>query len=250
MNNKMTNFGELKSKLLTKLTESYTSKNKGEIKDLVKKLQSNKSLVEMYVFYEDMENMTISNKDKAKLFVESLEPQLIDRMKSLKKEIKDFGKSFKDVIAEENSFYRDLDVLAEENTIHNIAKKIDSRENLINFLVSEKKVTKLEPATVQIENHTLLNAVLVNNFNIKYSDFLNEEQKETFNKIVSMSNEELISEMKNIKNELTTKLESLLNESTDDEMLKKLGSVKSEVTNSDMTRYSYYKLVELKNGLI
>jgi hypothetical protein len=65
-----------------------------------------------------------------------------------------------------------------------------------------------------------------------------------------MSNEELISEMKNIKNELTTKLESLLNESTDDEMLKKLGSVKSEVTNSDMTRYSYYKLVELKNGLI
>ncbi len=246
----MTNFGELKSKLLTKLTESYTSKNKGEIKDLVKKLQSNKSLVEMYVFYEDMENMTISNKDKAKLFVESLEPQLIDRMKSLKKEIKDFGKSFKDVIAEENSFYRDLDVLAEENTIHNIAKKIDSRENLINFLVSEKKVTKLEPATVQIENHTLLNAVLVNNFNIKYSDFLNEEQKETFNKIVSMSNEELISEMKNIKNELTTKLESLLNESTDDEMLKKLGSVKSEVTNSDMTRYSYYKLVELKNGLI
>ena len=28
----MTNFGELKTKLLTKLTESYTSNNKGEIK--------------------------------------------------------------------------------------------------------------------------------------------------------------------------------------------------------------------------
>ncbi len=246
----MTNFGELKGKMLTKLTESYTSKNKGEIKDLVKKLQSNKNLVEMYVFYEDMENMTISNKEKAKLFVESLEPQLIDRMKSLKKEFKEFGKLLSGVVSEENSLYNDLDILSEENTIHNIAKKIDSRENLINFLVTEKKVNKVEPTTVQIENHTLLNAVLVNNFNIKYSDFLNEEQKETFNKIISMSNDELISEMTNIKNELTTKLDSILSESTDSEILKKLNSVKSEVTSSDATRFNYYKLVELKNGLI
>ena len=50
----MTNFGELKTKLLTKLTESYTSNNKGEIKDLVNKLKSNKSLSEMYVFYENI----------------------------------------------------------------------------------------------------------------------------------------------------------------------------------------------------
>jgi hypothetical protein len=250
MNNKMTNFGDLKTKLLTKLTESYTSKNKGEIKGLVKKLQSNKNLVEMYIFYEDMENMTISNKEKAKLFVESLEPQLIDRMKSLKKELKEFGKELKDVISEDNSLYRDLDILSEENSIHNIAKKIDSRENLINHLISEKKEKVVETPTVQIENHTLLNAVLVNNFNIKYTDFLNEEQKETFNKIVSMSNEELLSEMDNIKNELTKKLDNLLNESTDESMLNKLKSVKSEVTSSDTTRFNYYKLLELKNGLI
>ncbi len=246
----MTNFGDLKTKLLTKLTESYTSKNKGEIKGLVKKLQSNKNLVEMYIFYEDMENMTISNKEKAKLFVESLEPQLIDRMKSLKKELKEFGKELKDVISEDNSLYRDLDILSEENSIHNIAKKIDSRENLINHLISEKKEKVVETPTVQIENHTLLNAVLVNNFNIKYTDFLNEEQKETFNKIVSMSNEELLSEMDNIKNELTKKLDNLLNESTDESMLNKLKSVKSEVTSSDTTRFNYYKLLELKNGLI
>lgn len=246
----MTNFGDLKTKLLTKLTESYTSKNKGEIKGLVKKLQSNKNLVEMYVFYEDMENMTISNKEKAKLFVESLEPQLIDRMKSLKKELKEFGKELKDVVSEDNSLYRDLDILSEENSIHNIAKKIDSRENLINHLISEKKEKVVETPTVQIENHTLLNAVLVNNFNIKYTDFLNEEQKETFNKIVSMSNEELLSEMDNIKNELTKKLDNLLNESTDESMLNKLKSVKSEVTSSDTTRFNYYKLLELKNGLI
>jgi arsenate reductase-like glutaredoxin family protein len=250
MTNKMTNFGELKTKLLTKLTESYTSKNKGEIKELIKKLQSNKNLVEMYVFYEDMEKMTFTSKEKAKLFIESLEPQLIEKSKQLKKDLKEFGKILKDVISEENPLYNDLDVLSEENTIQNIAKKIDSREKLINHLIYEKKETNNQPSTVQVENHTLLNAVLVNNFNIKYGDFLNEEQKETFNKIISMSNEELISEMTSIKKELNEKIDTLIKESTDESVSNKLSTVKSEVLNSENNRYQYYKLVELKNGLI
>jgi len=246
----MTNFGELKTKLLTKLTESYANKKNGEVKDLVKKLKSNKPLVEMYVFYDEIENLNIQTKDKAKLYVESIEPILIDKIKSLKKDMKEFGKILKDVVVENNEFYSSLDVLAEENNIHNISKKIDARENIVNYLVAEKKKETVEIPTVQIENFSLLNTVLVNNFNIKYSEFLNEEQKETFNKIVSMSNDELLSEMTNIKNELTTKLDNLLSESTDDSMLNKLKSVKSEVTNSDVSRYNYFKLLELKNGLI
>jgi len=168
----MTNFGELKTKLLTKLTESYTSNKKSEIKDLVKKLKSNKSLVEMYMFYENIENLNITSRDKAKLYVESIEPILIDKMKSLKKEMKEFGKSLKDVVVENTSVYNDLDILSEESNMHNIASKIDARENLINHLISEKKKEVVEPSPIQIENHSLLNAVLVNNFNIKYEQLL------------------------------------------------------------------------------
>ncbi len=246
----MTNFGELKTKLLTKLTESYTSNNKGEIKDLVNKLKSNKSLSEMYVFYENIENLNITSKDKAKLYVESIEPILIEKTKSLKKEIKDFGKSLKNVVAETNDLYYNLDMLSEENNIHNIASKIDARENLMSHLMTEKKKEIFEAPTVQIENHSLLNTVLVNNFNIKYADFLKEDQKETFNKIVSMTNEELISEMNTIKTELSSKLDSLLKESTEDSVINKLTSVKSEVDKSEVSRYNYYKLIELKSGLI
>ena len=36
----MSNFGKLKSKLLTKLTESYNSGNKNEIKRLIKKIKT------------------------------------------------------------------------------------------------------------------------------------------------------------------------------------------------------------------
>lgn len=248
--NKMTNFGELKSKLLTKLTESYTNKKTNEVKDLVKTLKSNKNLSEMYIFYDEIETLNIKTKDKAKLYVEAIEPILMDKIKSLKKDMKELGKSLKDIVVENNELYNDLDILSEENTIHNISKKIDARENIINYLVTEKKKETLNIPTVQIENHSLLNTVLVNNFNIKYTDFLNEEQKETFNKIVSMSNGELISEMKKIKDELTSKLDTLINESTDDAMLNKLNNVVKEVSNSETTRFNYYKLTELKNGLI
>jgi hypothetical protein len=184
------------------------------------------------------------------LYVESIEPILIDKMKSLKKEMKEFGKSLKDVVVENTSVYNDLDILSEESNMHNIASKIDARENLINHLISEKKKEVVEPSPIQIENHSLLNAVLVNNFNIKYEDFLNEEQKGTFNKIVSMTNDDLVLEMNTIKKELNNKLDSLLKESTEDSVVSKLNNVKSEVDKSEVTKYNYYKLIELKNGLI
>jgi len=167
----------------------------------------------------------------------------------LKKDLTKLTKDLKNIEFEKNSLYEDLDILSEENTIHNISKKIDARENLIEHLLKEKKEDE-KPSEIQIENHTLLNAVLVNNFNVKYSDFLNEEQKTTFNKIVSMSNEELITETKNLKKELTTKIDSLIKESNEDTLKDKLKNVMSEINKSDTTKFDYYKLIELKNGLV
>lgn len=246
----MSNFGEIKSKMLTKLTESYNSGNKNELKDLIKKLKSNKNLVEMHNFYEEMESMYIPNKDKAKLYVETLEPQLIDRMKTLSSDFKNMSKSLKDVVSESNEVYGYLDVLSEENNIHNISKKIDARENFINFLTTKKTVKKEEESTVQFENHTLLNTVLVGNFNTKFTDFLNDEQKETFTKIVSMTESELETETQKIKSEINQKIESILKESTDGLMNEKLNKVKEDLNESELTKYNYFKMTELKKGLI
>jgi hypothetical protein len=56
--------------------------------------------------------------------------------------------------------------------------------------------------------------------------------------------------MNTIKKELNNKLDSLLKESTEDSVVSKLNNVKSEVDKSEVTKYNYYKLIELKNGLI
>lgn len=246
----MSNFGKLKSKLLTKLTESYNSGNKNEIKRLIKKIKSNKNLVEVHNFYEEMENTYFQHIDSAKLYVETLEPHFINRMKLISGDCKDLNKLLKDVVSESNELYECLDILSEENNIHNISKKIESRKKLIDFLVTEKPKKVVEESSVRIDNDSLLNAVLVNNFNIKFSDFLNESQKESFSKIMSMSNEELINEMSLVRTELNSKIENLLGESTDDSMVEKLKKVKSDVNESEITKYNYYKLTELKNGLV
>ena len=246
----MSNFGKLKSKLLTKLTESYNSGNKNEIKRLIKKIKSNKNLVEVHNFYEEMENTYFQHIDSAKLYVETLEPHFINRMKLISGDCKDLNKLLKDVVSESNELYECLDILSEENNIHNISKKIESRKKLIDFLVTEKPKKVVEESSVRIDNDSLLNAVLVNNFNIKFSDFLNESQKESFSKIMSMSNEELSNEMSLVRTELNSKIENLLGESTDDSMVEKLKKVKSDVNESEITKYNYYKLTELKNGLV
>jgi hypothetical protein len=245
----MSNFGEIKSKMLTKLTESYNSGNKNELKDLIKKLKSNKNLVEMHNFYEEMESMYFPNKDAAKLYVETLEPQLIEKMNSIKSDCKGLNKSLKDVVSESNEVYGFLDILSEDNNIHNISKKIDIREKFVNFLTTKKSNRKVEEPTVQIENHNLLNTVLVNNFNTKFTDFLKEEQKETFIKIVSMTESELETKTQKIKLEINQKIESLLRESTDGIMNEKLNKVKEDLNESELTKYNYFKMTELKKGL-
>ena len=65
-----------------------------------------------------------------------------------------------------------------------------------------------------------------------------------------MSTEELVNEMNTIKKELNGKLDSLLKESNEESVVSKLTNVKSEVEKSEISKYNYYKLIELKNGLI
>ena len=68
----MNKFGIIKSKLLTKLTESYANENKAEIKNVLTTIKENKNFKEMYLFYEEIENKYIEDKEIAKLYVEGL----------------------------------------------------------------------------------------------------------------------------------------------------------------------------------
>ena len=246
----MNNFGKIKSKLLKKLTEAYASDNfKQNTKNLIKVVKKNKDFKEMYLFYEEIENKYIEDKEVAKLYVEQLGTLLKEKAKKINSFCEVINMSVYDAVVEANDLYDSIDQLLEEDNLNNIDKKVIAKKKLVEHLTA-KKENVVETNDSYTVNESLLHAVLANNFNVLYGHTLNEEQKETLKNIMSLSDEELTTKVNELKESVSSKVESLLSESTEDTaFISKLSKVKNEVTEMKTSKYNYYRLTELKNGL-
>lgn len=244
----MNSFGKIKTKILGKLTESYSSKNKTEMKKILKTIKENEDFKDMYLFYEEVENKYFDDKDVAKLFVEELSSVLKVKSKKIKDFCKSLNETLKDVDVQDNDLYSVLDQLSEEDTLNNLDKKVIAKKKLYEHLITKKEI-KESDKVLHTQNENLLHAVLVNNFNVLYNNNLSEEQKQTLKDILSIPTNDLESKTNELKESLIKKIESLLMESSDEEMKSKLSNVKDEVNSKKSSRINYYRLVELKNGL-
>ena len=72
----MNKIGNIKSRLLSKLTESYSKSDKSDMKDIIKLISSNKEFTELYLFYEEIEKKYFSDKVIAEQFIEKIIPIL------------------------------------------------------------------------------------------------------------------------------------------------------------------------------
>jgi hypothetical protein len=244
----MNKFGVIKTKLLNKLTESYAKENKAEIKNILTTIKENKDFKEMYLFYEEIEGKTISDKETAKLYVEGLSTMLTQGKESLNVFCESLDKNLNNTEVVSNEIYEALDTLAESDKLSNIEKKVIAKKKLVEHLVSKKKINESKESTL-VPNETLLNAVLANNFNVLYSNTLSESQKEELKNILSIPYEDLVNKTTELKESIVKQVSSLLSESNDTELSNKLNTVKDEVTLMSPSRYNYYRLNELKNGL-
>jgi uncharacterized protein (DUF1015 family) len=245
----MNKFGELKSKMLTKLTESYTKENKTEVKDILKTIKENKDFKEMYLFYEEIENKYIEDKETAKLYVEGVSSMLSQSSNNLTNFCQSLNEKLGDVGVIKNGLYESLDQLMVKDSLSNIENKVIAKKKLVEHLTTKKDVNESKQ-TVYSQNENLLHAVLANNFNVLYSNTLSESQQEELKNILSIPSEELETKTIELKESITEKVNSLLNESVDNgEILSKLNKVKDEVNEMKTSRYNYYRLTELKNGL-
>jgi hypothetical protein len=247
----MNSFGKLKSKLLTRISESYSEKNMTDVKNILEIIKENKNFKELYLFYEEIENKYFEDKNTAKVYVESITTLLKDKNKELSNFNKLLYEHVSDLTHKENEVYEYLDILSEDDSLLNIDKKVIAKDKLINFLTTKKETVKIDESKTLIPNLGLLNAVLVNNFNVLYSDSLNEGQKKELKDILSFTDEELNEKTKEIKESIHSKIGGILSESKylQSEVISKLESVKKEVNSMEISKYNYYKLRELKNGL-
>jgi hypothetical protein len=244
----MKKFGVIKTKLLNKLTESYSNENKTEIKSILKEIKENKDFKEMYLFYEEIETKHISDKETAKLYVEGLSTILIQSKENLNVFCESLNKKLDNTEIISNDIYDALDTLSESDKLSNIEKKVIAKKKLVDHLTTKKEISESKDSTL-VPNETLLNAVLANNFNVLYTNTLSESQKEELKNILSIPYEELLTKTSELKESVLSKVDSLLIESNDNELKNKLDSVKKEVNGMSPSKYNYYRLTELKNGL-
>jgi hypothetical protein len=247
----MNKFGELKTKMLTKLTESYTKENKTEVKDILKTIKENKDFKEMYLFYEEIENKYIEDKETAKLYVEGLNTyfsQPIGNWNNLNVFCESLDNKLGNIEIENNELYESLDILSEKDSLSNIEKKVIAKKKLVEHLTTKKKITESKDTTL-VPNETLLNAVLTNNFNVLYSNTLSESEKEELKNILSISYNDLITKSNELHESILEKVSTLITESKDIDLTDRLKAVRDEVSQMSPSRYNYYRLTELKNGL-
>ena len=76
-----------------------------------------------------------------------------------------------------------------------------------------------------------------------------DTEKETLKSIISLSDEDVKNKVGEIKESLYNKVNTLLSESTDNSFKDKLTDVKKEMDSMSPTKYNYYRLKELQNGL-
>jgi hypothetical protein len=247
----MNKFGALKSKLLNKLTESYANENKTEIKNILATIKENKDFKEMYLFYEEIENKYIEDKETAKLYVEGLNTyfgQPIGNWDSFNMFCESLNTKLGEVEIETKELYESLDMLSEKDSLSNIEKKVIAKKKLVEHLTTKKEIKESKDSTV-VPNETLLQAVLTNNFNVLYSNTLSESQKEELKNILSISHDDLITKSNELQESIINQVSTLLSESNDPDLTTKLNKVKDEVNQMTTSKYNYYRLTELKNGL-
>jgi hypothetical protein len=245
----MNNFGKIKSKLLKKITEAYEQGElKNNTKNLIKVVKKNKDFKEMYMFYEEIENKYFDDKEVARLYVEEIGNMLKQKAPKVKDFCEVINMSVYNTQIDENELYDSIDQLLEEDSLKNIDKKVIAKKKLVEHLTTKKEIKESKEETYT-SNENLLHAVLANNFNIIYSNNLNEEQQNELKNILSISNEDLISKTTELKESIINKVGVLLNESNDDDLSTKLNKVKDEVQEMDLSKYNYYRLTQLKNGL-
>jgi hypothetical protein len=203
------------------------------------------------LFYEEIENKYIEDKETAKLYVEGLNTyfgQPIGNWDSLNMFCESLNTKLGEVEIETKELYESLDMLSEKDSLSNIEKKVIAKKKLVEHLTTKKEIKESKDSTV-VPNETLLQAVLANNFNVLYSNTLSESQKEELKNILSISYDDLITKSNELQESIINQVSTLLSESNDPDLTTKLNKVKDEVSQMTTSKYNYYRLTELKNGL-
>lgn len=235
-------FGELKSKIETYLTESYTKNNlKDNLFIFEELVLKNKNLSQIFFLYDELSDNKGLKENFAKDFVnESIitYENLVNKISNHQlKELKMWVGHVKC----ENK-YKDIDDLFSTNVL-TLESKIKSKNIILEKLKSEKTEKK------EIINVPLKSMVNVANKTVEnFVSSLNESERKELKKLLLTPKETLIENYNNTKEEVVKKL-STQKENSDEETSKTIEQVLSKLQTESFNELNYFKLRKLNEDL-
>lgn len=236
-------FGELKSKIETYLTESYSKQTlKDNIFVFEQLVLKNKNISKIFFLYDELSDKKGLNESTATEFIhESITAYENLANKVTPKQIFEL-KSWVGHVKCENK-YQDVDNLF-SNNILTLENKIKSKKVITESLKRQKEESK------EVVNVPLNSMIRVANKTVEnYISSLNESERKELKKILSTPKETLIENYNNEKENVISKLYEQKDKESDSDTIKTIDQVLNKLQTESFSELNYYKLKQLNEGL-
>jgi hypothetical protein len=241
-------FGKTKNKIDSILINTFSQKPKfkNAFHTLMESLKDNPTNREFFVLYSQIENKAFSDiKDAEEYLNESIKTLKSKKNKVNLKNINESISKYKNFIGDStNKLYESIDTLVFNESVLGIEKRIEAKKLILKKL-HNRETKKISEA--KIPNSLLIN-LSTKNFNKKYEN-LTENDKLEFKSLLGKNNIEFKNEFETLVEEVTTKLDNLISETKDFQLLGKLNETKEKISKTVIDKVSYYKIKELNKTL-
>jgi len=237
------NFGKLKSKIENVLLESYKKGTfKTELKNFKKYVLENKNVSKLYYLYDELSSNKGMSSDIVNDFInECITIYENTSNKITNKDLTELTKWVENDTSE--NIYESIDNLFSNNVLK-IDNKIKSRKLISENLQKEKKVISEShnvplSSVISIANKTVSN----------YISSLNENDKKELISLLNRNDCDLKDEYTQLKESSIHKLNQVISEEKDVEVMKKINETIQRVSNEKFDKLNYYRLKKLNENL-
>lgn len=230
-------FGTLKSIIEQNLLESY--KNEKDFKKSLREFKHNvlndKTISKIYALYDQLSTPQGISESDAKYFLE----EGINLIQKLLPNIK-LPKTLSEDIKNK---YSDIDTLVNISQV-NLLERVSAKKNIISILVSDNKSVNESinipiKSMVKIANQTLRN----------YIENLDEDAKKEFYQIVSEDTNVLESKFETIRENVISKLNTILENEQESEVKVKIAETIEKLKDEKFDQMNFLKLKNLEQSI-
>ena len=240
----MIKFGNIKSKIEEKLLESYSNNTfKTEMKNFKSLVLGNKNISKLFYLYDEMS----SNKGLNESLVNDYIYECITIYENTINKIEDNTISnLKKWVSNVNceNKYENIDNLFSTDVL-TIESRLKSKKIISENLIKSPENKKVE--TVNLPISTMVN--IANKTFSNYVEGLNESDRKELINFLKTDESELEPQYESIKNEVKSKLISIVESTSDTETLERVNETITKVDSETFNKLNYFKLKNLNENL-